>query len=84
MSPSTKARWSEAESSFDFVALRAVRYHIVAAREKRLDDARADTLRRSRNDHCLPVVTHRISARGPNIAVSRRTVGQAELFCGDA
>jgi hypothetical protein len=27
-----------------------------------LDDASADTLRRSRNDHCFPISFHKISA----------------------
>jgi len=33
-------------------------YNIVAACEKRLDDARADALRCSRNDHCLLCICH--------------------------
>src|SRR6266487_1835913 len=33
-------------------------YHIVVAREKRLDDARADALRRSRDNYCLLCTCH--------------------------
>jgi hypothetical protein len=58
-------------------------YNIVAARQKRLDDPSANTLRRSRNDHCLPIRLHigrSTCARAIPTLIARKFVSSNVVF----